>query len=126
MKHATIHPASVDTMALMEPRVLELLSGIQEQMAAQRAWQEAQTRNVERFWSQDWPRVVDNIERLANRIDKIESEIATVTESKIRISDHESRLRELERVSMRLSTQAAIIAAIVGLAAPLLGKFIMR
>jgi DNA repair exonuclease SbcCD ATPase subunit len=126
MKHATILQASVDTMALMEPRVLELLSGIQEQMAAQRAWQDAQTRNVERFWSQDWPRVVDNIERLANRIDKIEMEIATVTESRIKISDHESRLRELEKVSMRLSTQAAIIAAIVGLAAPLLGKFIMR
>ncbi len=111
---------------MVETRILEHLAGIQEQMAAQRAWQDAQTRNVERFWSQDWPRVVTNIERLADRIDKIEHEVAIVSESRTKVTDHETRLRELEKASVRMVAHAGIIAAIIGIAAPLLARIFVR
>jgi DNA invertase Pin-like site-specific DNA recombinase len=64
----------------------------------------------------------DILVRLENKVDRIERDLGELAPLIKRVDDHEMRLRAVEMATVKLTTQAALIAALVGAAVPILLK----
>lgn len=71
---------------------------------------------------QQWPELVQEMRRLADKLEDLERDIALLKPLEQKFLDHELRLRAVESSSLRLSAQAAIIAAVIGSGLPFLLK----
>jgi len=52
--------------------IVEKLSKFEAEFAAQRAYNEAQKLNIERFWQKDWRELIDRIDKVGSEQVKIE------------------------------------------------------
>lgn len=73
---------------------------------------------------QQWPELVQEIKRLADKLDDLERDIALLKPLEQKFLDHELRLRAVESSSLKMSAQAAVIAAVIGSGLPFILKLI--
>lgn len=73
---------------------------------------------------QQWPELVQELRKVAERLDGLERDVALLKPLEQRLADHETRLRAVESSALKLSTQAAVIAAIIGSGLPFLMKLL--
>lgn len=92
-------------------------------------WQERQSDNLTRFWQHDWPALQQSVAASAARLTALEREVHStnghIVTLQTTMKDHEERLREVEKGGLKLAAQAAIVAALAGMAVPFILKMMI-
>ena len=73
---------------------------------------------------QQWPELIQEIKRLADKLDALERDIALLKPLEQKFLDHELRLRAVESSALKMSAQAAVIAAVIGSGLPFILKLV--
>ena len=93
------------------------------------AWQDRQNDSLTRFWQHDWPALQQSVAASAARLTALEREVHStnghIVTLQTTMKDHEERLREVEKGGLKLAAQAAIVAALAGMAVPFILKMMV-
>lgn len=91
-------------------------------------WQDRQNDNITRFWQHDWPALQQSVAASAARLTALEREVHStnghIVTLQTTMKDHEARLREVEKGGLKLAAQAALVAALAGMAVPFILKLL--
>lgn len=91
-------------------------------------WQERQSDNLTRFWQHDWPALQQSVAASTARLTALEREVHStnghIVTLQTTMKDHEERLREVEKGGLKLAAQAALVAALAGMAVPFVLKLL--
>lgn len=106
--------SQIDDLIMKLDHLQSTVSNVAMDIVQLREYQASQKENNQKFWAQDWPKVLAGQDSLKDKCSSIEKEIIEFKPLLKQIVDHETRIREVERSVTRMGVLATVVGSLLG------------